>query len=45
MDIGKLIPERPWPITGDKLFATDSDDWWHNACLGFASDKWGGLSL
>ncbi len=31
--------EMPWPIAGDKLFAPDTD-WWHNACLNFASNKW-----
>ena len=39
MDMEITPPELPWPQTGDKLFTRESD-WWHNACLGFASDKW-----
>ncbi len=33
------VDEMPWPITGDKLFATNAD-WWHNACLNYTCNKW-----
>jgi hypothetical protein len=36
VDLSKV----PWPIVGDKLFAADDDDWWHNACLHFSRDEW-----
>jgi|SRR6266853_4975756 len=39
MDLDLTPPELPWPQTGDKLFISDTD-WWHNACLSFARDKW-----
>lgn len=33
------ISVPPPPNPGDKLFISDTD-WWHNACLGFGSNKW-----
>ena len=40
MDLDLTPPELPWPQAGDKLFTSEAD-WWHNACLSFATDKWG----
>jgi hypothetical protein len=39
MKVEAPLPEVPWPVTGDKVFTTDTD-WWHNACLGFGGNKW-----
>lgn len=38
-DSRQFSEELPWPQKGDQLFIV-GDDWWHNACLNFMSDKW-----